>query len=352
MSSRPSRESVVSWTILAALVAGISTVLGLLGFPSAVLFGGLAGGLAFSLSTGRTVDVPGWSFTIAQAIIGVTVGAAVDFQTLADLGSDWPAVIVISVVTLVLSVVAGQLLRLHRGVSPVTASFASVAGGASGMTAVAHDLGADDRVVTVIQYLRVLVVLLAMPAAVSVVFHADTGTAAGVTAPATSAAGVAYSVLAVALGIGVGRALHLPSPAVLGALLASIALGAVPAFADVDVPPWVQAAGFVLIGLQVGLRFTLDSLRAIGRMIPTALLVIAIIIGACAAFGVLLARLTGVSELDAYLATTPGGLYAVLATSADTGGNVTFVTAVQIIRLLLVLLAAPLLGRWLTRRSG
>ncbi len=32
--------------------------------------------------------------------------------------------------------------------------------------------------------------------------------------------------------------------------------------------------------------------------------------------------------------------------------NETFVTAVQVIRLLLVLLAAPLLGRWLTGRAG
>ncbi|AWB92611.1 AbrB family transcriptional regulator [Aeromicrobium chenweiae] len=351
MSARPTRESAVSWIILATLVAGVSILLTIAGFPSALLFGGLLGGLVFALATGRTVAVPGWTFTIAQAIIGVTVGASVDLDVLADLGSDWPAVIVISVVTLLLSVLAGQLLRLHRGVTPVTASFASVAGGASGMTAVAHDLGADDRVVTVIQYLRVLVVLLAMPAAVSMVFDADTGTAAGAVSPVTTTAGVVYSVLAVGLGLVAGRVLHLPSPAVLGALLASVALGAVPVFADVDVPVWVQAVGFLLIGLQVGLRFTLDSLKAIGRMLPTALLVIAIIIGTCAAFGVLLAELTGVSELDAYLATTPGGLYAVLATSADTGGNVTFVTAVQIIRLLLVLLAAPLLGQWLTRRE-
>lgn len=268
-----------------------------------------------------------------------------------DLGSDWPVVIIISVATLALSVVAGQLLRLHRGVSAVTASFSSVAGGASGMTAIAHDLGADDRVVTVIQYLRVLVILLAMPAAVSFVFHADSGASAGVTTPGTTTAGIAYTVLAVGAGLAVGRVLRLPSPALLGALAVAVALAALPAFDAVEVPVWLQGIGYLLIGVQVGLRFTPDSLKAIGRMLPTALVVIAIIIGTCAGFGLLLAELTGVSELDAYLATTPGGLYAVLATSADTGGNVTFVTAVQLIRLLLVLIAAPLLARWLTGRG-
>lgn len=351
MSPRPSRASISSWALLASLVGGISLVLSLLGFPSALLFGGLLGGLVFALGSSREVSVPPCSFTIGQGIIGVTIGAIVDWGTLADLGGDWPAVIAISIVTLALSVVAGQLLRLHRGVSAVTASFSSVAGGASGMTAIARDLGADDRIVTVIQYLRVLVILLAMPAAVSIVFNAGDGAAAGSSTASTTFTGVAYTILAVGLGIVVGHVLHLPSPALLGALLGAVALALLPVFDDVEVPVWIQGIGYLLIGVQVGLRFTAGSLRAIGRMLPTALLVIAIIVATCAAFGVLLAELTGVTELDAYLATTPGGLYAVLATSADTGGNVTFVTAVQLIRLLLVLLAAPLLARWLTGRK-
>ncbi|KAA1376596.1 AbrB family transcriptional regulator [Aeromicrobium fastidiosum] len=337
-----------------AAVAVTSTVLSIGGFPSPLLFGGLLGALVFALGSPREVSLPRWSFVAGQAIIGVTIGAMVDVGTLVDLGGDWPAVIVISVVTLVLSVVAGQALRLHGGVSAVTASFSSVAGGASGMTAIAHDLGADDRVVTVIQYLRVLIVLLAMPAAVSVVFHPDggAGLATAVAAPRWSVDALAYTALAVVGGVLVGRLLRLPSPALLGALLVAAALAALPVFGDVQVPAWLQGVGYVLIGAQVGLRFTVASLRAIGRMLPTALLVIVFIIGSCAAFGVLLADLTGVSRLDAYLATTPGGLYAVLATAADTGGNVTFVTAVQLIRLLLVLIAAPLLARWLTRRHS
>ena len=351
VSPRPTQSAVSAWAGLLGLVGGVSLVLTVLGFPSPLLFGGLVGALVFTLSPSRQVAVPSWSFTVGQGIIGVTIGAVVHWGTLADLGSDWPAVIVISVVTLSLSVVAGQLLRLHRGVSTVTASFSAVAGGASGMTAIAHDLGADDRVVTVIQYLRVLVILLAMPAAVSLVFHADSGSAAGVAAPATSVSGIVYAVAAVALGLLAGRLLHLPSPALLGALLVAVALAALPPFDGVVVPLWIQGAGFVVIGAQVGLKFTADSLRAIGRMLPTALLVIAIIVATCAGFGILLAELTGVSELDAYLATTPGGLYAVLATSADTSGNVTFVTAVQLMRLLLVLLAAPLLAQWLTGRG-
>ncbi|MFY0406966.1 AbrB family transcriptional regulator, partial [Solicola sp. PLA-1-18] len=48
--------------------------------------------------------------------------------------------------------------------------------------------------------------------------------------------------------------------------------------------------------------------------------------------------------------TTPGGLYAVLATAVESGGDVTFVLGVQVIRLFAVLLVAPLLARALMRR--
>jgi uncharacterized membrane protein AbrB (regulator of aidB expression) len=67
---------------------------------------------------------------------------------------------------------------------------------------------------------------------------------------------------------------------------------------------------------------------------------------------VILAEVTGHSRLDGYLATTPGGLYAVLATAADSGADVTFVLMVQITRLFVILLSAPLLARLIAGRTG
>ena len=48
-----------------------------------------------------------------------------------------------------------------------------VAGGASGIVAMADDLGADDRLVAFMQYLRVLVVVLLTPLLVPLLFHVD-----------------------------------------------------------------------------------------------------------------------------------------------------------------------------------
>ena len=86
---------------------------------------------------------------------------------------DWPIVVAVAVATLLLSIVAGALLGLHRDVSPLTGSLALVAGGASGLVAIARELGGDDRVVAVVQYLRVALVTASMPVVVTLIYHAD-----------------------------------------------------------------------------------------------------------------------------------------------------------------------------------
>jgi len=104
--------------------------------------------------------------------------------------------------------------------------------------------------------------------------------------------------------------------------------------------------------VQVGLRFTRDSLSSIARMLPTVTSLIVAMVVLSAAMGTVLAWLTPVDGLTAYLATTPGGLFAVLATAADSGSDVTYVMALQLFRLLVILLLTPVLARWLRARGA
>ena len=115
--------------------------------------------------------MPPLAFRVGQALVGAVIGALVQLSTLARLASDWPSVVLVTVGTLAISLVAGRLLALRRDVSPATGAFALIAGGASGIVALARELGADDRVVTIVQYLRVLLVLLAMPLVTTLLFH-------------------------------------------------------------------------------------------------------------------------------------------------------------------------------------
>ena len=78
--------------------------------------------------------------------------------------------LLVSAATLVISLVAGALLARVTEVDAPTAALGLVAGGASGIVGMAGELGADDRLVAFMQYLRVLVVVLLTPLLVAVAF--------------------------------------------------------------------------------------------------------------------------------------------------------------------------------------
>jgi hypothetical protein len=339
--------------VLGAAVAA-AVLLGLAALPSAALFGGLLAGLVRGLAGSTRLTLPRPAVMAAQATLGVSIGSLVDLDTLAALGQDWLPVLLVVLGTLALSLVAGLLLRLQPGITPVTGAFAMIAGGASGITAMARDLGADDRMVAVLQYLRVLLIVLLMPVAATAVYGADPGTTG---APAGDggpgwAVGLLFTAGCTVAGVLLARLLHVPVPALLGPLVVAAALDLSGLSGGADLPALLGSAAFVLIGLGVGLNFDRASLRTIGRALPLALAVIVAVILASAGLGAVLAAVTGASRLDAYLATTPGGLYAVLATATDGGADATFVLAVQVLRLFVMLGTAPLLARWLRGRPA
>jgi membrane AbrB-like protein len=252
----------------------------------------------------------------------------------------------------VLSVAAGQLLGLQRGIGAVTGAFAMVAGGASGITVMARDLGADDRLVAVLQYLRVLLIVVAMPVVATTVYGASgSGPASGAAAGPGWAWGLVSTAVCAGVGVPVARLARVPVAALLGPMVVAAVVDLTGVPHGAAVPALVADAAFLVIGLQVGIRFTRESLRTVGRALPLALVLVAGLGVGCAALGEVLVVTAGVSPLTAYLATTPGGLYAVLATATSSGADPTVVLAVQVLRLFAVLLTAPLLARLLRRRA-
>jgi membrane AbrB-like protein len=332
----------------------VSLAFAALGMPSPTLFGGLVAGLVRALAFRGRVEVPRTATAAGQAVVGVTVGALISLETLRAVASNWLPVLLVTLATLTLSLAAGLLLRLQRGISPVTGAFSMIAGGASGIVAMARDLGADERVVAVLQYLRVLLIVALMPVVATVAYGASAvengGGLGGGAADRTDA--LLFTVGCSVVGVVVGRLVRLPMALLLGPMLAAAVVDLAALGGGAEVPAPVVDAALLVIGLQVGVTFTRDSLRTIGRALPLALVVIVGLIAASAGLGAVLAATTGASALDGYLATTPGGLYAVLATASDSGADVTFVLAVQVLRLFVMLLTAPLLARWLRRSAG
>ncbi|MGA9873298.1 MAG: AbrB family transcriptional regulator [Rhodococcus sp. (in: high G+C Gram-positive bacteria)] len=331
------------WLVLGPTTVALTAGATWLGVPSAGLFVALFVAIAFALAGWAPESgVPRRWGIAAQAVLGVEIGTLVQRDTLGAVGDAWLPVVLACVGTLLLSIGAGALLGLRKDVDSLTGALALVAGGASGLVAIAQELGGDERVVAVVQYLRVVFVTVTMPLVATVVFSAR-GTDAGVvpTAGAPWFVDLAFVAVCSVVGYLLARLVRLPAPGLLGPLIVATVVDLLGFSFDAGVPSLLLAAAYIGIGWQAGLRFTLESLRSISRILPTALLLIIGVTVGCAVLGVWLAAASSLTAYDGYLATTPGGVYAVLAVAASTGANVTFVVAAQVIRVFMMLFAVP-----------
>ena len=301
-----------------------------------------------ALAAPGRVRVGAPAFTAAQAVTGVALGTYLKSSSLSALSDDWLPVALVSAATLVVSLGAGVVMARVTELDRPTAALGMVAGGASGIVTMARELGGDDRLVAFMQYLRVLIVVSLTPLLVAVAFPGHGGTSATGPSGAPLIGSIRDWALTAALatvGAFAGPALRVPAGALLGPMVLA---GAVSLSAPADwfvVPGLAQDAAFVVIGLQVGLGFTVATVRQTGRLVAPVLAGIAVLMLACAGLAVVLDRLTSVSFMDAYLATTPGGLYAVLAAALGAGANTTFIVAVQSLRVVIMVVLAPVAVR-------
>lgn len=356
---------VLMWAAVAVLAFALGSLAEYYGLPAPHLFAAAIVGLVVSLGGLSRAKLPSLLYKAAQAVTGVVVGAYLNLSALGAVGAHWLPVLGVTLITLVLSIAGGVALSHVSGLDKATASLGMVAGGSAGIVAASDELGADARLVAFMQYLRLLVVVLAAPLLVRFVLSPSGTYEALGPKEVESAAGLwGYLLTPVlaAFGVWAGTRLKIPLgtllvPLVLTAGVASVgsSLGAFAGNVDDVAPEAFREVAFMLIGLEVGLRFTPEAFRRAGGLWREMLgfVLALVVITGLLAWG--LSAITGLRPLDAYLATTPGGINAILATSFASGANTSFVFAVQALRLGLMVLVAPPVVRWLVgrgRRSG
>jgi membrane AbrB-like protein len=361
---RAAASPAVRWLLLATVCYFLGNAARWAGVPAAHLLTALVVGVLASLSGATRSRFPVRANRSAQAVVGVLMGSYLDPAAVRSvIGSIGPlAGVTLATVVLCLGValVLPRLTRISHG----DAVLGMVPGGSAAIIACADDLDADSRVVAFMQYLRVAMVAASAPV---VVLALHTTAHAGNPAharPLESAllpdslvlvnsphalGGLLVLAALCVLGSSAGRRLRLPAPMLLGPMLLTtvgVFTGAAHGFQPVGL---LQDAVFVAIGLEVGSRFTRPTLRHVGRMLPHVLAAALAVCLICAALAGALAAAVGISFNDAYLATTPGGINAVLATAASVHSDVALISTSQSLRLFLVVMLSPLLIRWVTR---
>jgi membrane AbrB-like protein len=333
----------------AALAGGLFSVAGV---PVPWLLGPMLAGIGVAALSGGPRLAPPSFMAVGQAVLGLTVGTEFPLETLKQVIFYAVPLLLAVIVTGGLSLLNGYLLWRWAGVDRATGFLGSLPGAAPSMVAMSEELGADPVSVAVLQYLRLLLVVFLAPPAVGYLFpHAPAGAGAVMATAGPPSLPLWLDLPLLALlglsGAWLGRRFRLPSPTFLGPFAAALALSwALPY--RLSVPDWAFAAGTLLVGLSIGLRFDLAQARKLGRATLVSSLLVAGLIVAGLLTGYLFHLLTGVDVLTAVLGSTPGGMDVMVASAVTMGGDAGLVLAMQMSRWFLVLLAGP----WLAGRMA
>lgn len=337
------------WIGLALLTLPIAWLARRAGFPAAFMLGPMVAAIGFSLSTSTSIRVPRPAFLAVQALLGCAIARSVTASFLDSLKHNGPVMVMVVLVTILSGAFVGWLLIRYGALPGTTAAWGSSPGGASAMVAMAHDYGADTRLVGFMQYLRVVLVVLTA----TLVARLALGNAQAAASPQSALWSpvpwlptLATLALTAASGY-LGFRSRLPAGAlIVPMLVASVAHAwGMP----LVLPPWLLALGNLVLGWQIGLGFGRDTLRSVFRAVPQLLGSTVLLISLCAGMSWVLTRILGLDPLTAYLATSPGGLDSIAIIALGSEVDLSFVMAAQTLRLLFVLILGPHIARWLCR---
>ena len=341
---------VLQWGLLFLLSLLLSLLFLSIHLPAALLLGPMITGILFSLR-GISLRLPRCTFLGAQAILGCMIAQNLSGSLLTTLAANWAVVLAVLLVTLLSSTVVGWLLVRYSSLPGNTGAWGSSPGGAAAMVAMAQDYGADIRLVAFMQYLRVLFVAGSAVLVTRFIMGESAETVSQQIAWFPPLSGNLFTTLLLAAVAGVvGRVLRIPS----GTMLVPMPAGAVLHASGVmviELPEWLLAIAYMIIGWQIGLGFDKQVFFMALRPLPQILVSIFALLAICAAMAWGLAHYMQIDFLTAYLATSPGGLDTVAVIAAGSHADMTLIMAMQTLRLFSILLTGPAIARFISAKA-
>lgn len=348
MNSRSVTTIGTATTLCSGLLGG--ELFSALGLPMPWLLGPIIGS-AINAVAGLPAGMPGKLRSAVLVVVGLMIGSTVHHDTLASI-TRWPiSMIAVVIYVMVVTATIYFFLRRFAGFDPITAYFASAPGGFLAMIMIGGSFGGRERNITITHVVRVVLVIFTLVLSYRLMFGTTPAH------PLVRDIGGHLSFwqgmeLAVLGGGGwyMGNRLKLPVGAMLGPLLliAIVQLLGMPAVHIPESP--LYFAEFV-VGSAIGADFAGVTLRELRQGLTLSVIATGYMLVLSLIFSLILVPFTRVHLETLFLALSPGGLSGVSLIALALGCNPAFVTAHNLLRMLLIVLAAPLVFRMINDKT-
>lgn len=339
--------------ILGALAVGVPAGYAChsLDLPIPWMLGPMVAVAVFNLA-GAPMDSPPYARQMGQVLLGSAVSLHFTPPVVSALAANWMPIVLATLATFLIGGLGALLLSRISGVERRSTFFASIPGGAMAMANLAHRYGAQIAPVAVAHSLRVSIVVIVVPFALTYGGIPLEAAAYRPSMPLDLAVLAPWLLAGFVLG-ELSERLHMHN----GYLLMPIFFGAAFTMSEVRlsaVPQWMTRFAQLMFGLVLGARYERAFFARHKLFIPFALLNAFFGLAASVVVAVALAWAFRLPLATMIISTAPGGLVEMAITAQALEIGVPTVVAFHLARVVVVNLGTQHIytgcARWLGRR--
>lgn len=281
-----------------------------------------------------------------RTILGVAVGASIT-PDLVDRLSDFALSVALApLFILVIGLLGYPYFRRFCGFDPMTAYYSAMPGGLQDMIVFGQEAGGDARTISLVHATRVLVIVAAIPFMLTVYWGQSLDRPPGAPAADLPLHEMLIMLACAGLGWAVAARIKLFGASILGPLILTAAASLSGLITHRPPAEAILAAQF-FIGVGAGVYYVGVTMTELRRTVLAALgycLVLAVI---SVLFGEFVYLVGAAPQIEATLAFSPGGQAEMAVLAIIAGVDAAYVVTIHLLRLIIVIVGAPLVARFL-----
>lgn len=291
---------------------------------------------------------------IGQCIIGIELGQKLTTDILVTFQQHWLIIITMIVSSIALALCSGLILWRFTKVDLFTSLFSATPGGLSVMPTLASEIGANTAAVSIVQTIRVFLVLGTIPL-LSVNWIPHNPIVPHLKNYSTGSPFWTIFLIFIAwIGYRIGKLLKFPSPWLVGSMISVALLQTLSThyFSNSPTawwPHWIMILAQIFIATSIGCRFKREMFIGVKQTITIGLFSSIGLIGVSILCAFFVSSITNIPLVASILALAPGGIAEMATTAIILQTDATFVVTVQVIRMLTILGFLPIFFKFLYR---
>lgn len=339
----------LTWARTRAL--GVATigvaVFWVLDLPLPFLLGPLAACLLAALAGMKMQDTGALGVGM-RSILGVAVGASITPDLLGRLPDMALSVALVPLFVVLIGTLGYVFFRKYCGYDPATAYYCAMPGGFQDMVLFGQEAGGNVRTLALVHATRVAIIVSVAPFLITGFWGVPLINAPGAPAAEMTWDQLALMVFAGIAGWRIAVRVRLFGASILGPLILAGILSMTGLLTTRPPAEAIIAAQF-FIGLGIGAQYVGVTWPEIRRDVLAGAKFMLFLAGVTLIFAEGIARAGLAPSLEAFLAFAPGGQAEMVVLTLVAGADLAFVVTHHLVRIVLVILGAPVIARFKRR---